>query len=65
MLNSASKCLKITQLLKFSKPEKTFPKKLKFDIDIPLESFEGGLTPYPPSGRNPGPCMVDTGVFPF
>jgi hypothetical protein len=52
MINSASKCLKITlKFIKFSKPEKTSPKN-QVEGDIPLESFEGGN--YPPSGGNPG-----------
>jgi hypothetical protein len=45
MINSASKCLKITlKVIKFSKPEKKFPKNV--EGDTPLESFEGGT--YPP-----------------
>jgi hypothetical protein len=35
--NSASKCLKV---IKFSKPEKKFPKN-QVEGDIPIESFEG------------------------
>jgi hypothetical protein len=54
MINSASKCLKIT-VIKFSKPEKNFPKKLKLRGDITLESFEGGGT-YPPSPLWQKPC---------
>jgi hypothetical protein len=48
MLNSASKCLKITidfEVIKFSKQKKKIPKKLKLRVDTPLESFEGGLIP--------------------
>jgi hypothetical protein len=46
MINSASKCLKITlKVIKFSKPETKFPKKLKLRGIYPLESFEGGLIP--------------------
>jgi hypothetical protein len=40
MINSASKCPKITlEGIKFSKPEKNFPKKSSWEGDI--ESFEG------------------------
>jgi hypothetical protein len=56
MLNSASKCLKITlrlRVIKFSKPEKIF-KKLKLRGNIPLKSFEGGTYPPSPSGGIPG-----------
>jgi hypothetical protein len=36
MINSASKCLEITfKVIKFSKPENIFPKKLKLRRDIP------------------------------
>jgi hypothetical protein len=52
MLNSASKCLKITSIT-FSKPETKFPKKLKLREYIPLESFLGGTYPPSPSGGNP------------
>jgi hypothetical protein len=49
MINSASKCLKITlKLLNFQNQKKKIPKKLKLRGDIPLESFEGGLIPRPP-----------------
>jgi hypothetical protein len=47
MMNSASKCLKITlNVIKFSKPEKKKKKKkIKLRGISPLESFEGGLIP--------------------
>jgi hypothetical protein len=52
MINSASKCHKITlKDIKFSnsKPEKQFPNN-QVEGDIPLESFEGGgfIPPPPP-----------------
>jgi hypothetical protein len=47
MINSASKWLKITlKVIKFSKPETKFPKKIQVEGDIPFESFEG--VPIPP-----------------
>jgi hypothetical protein len=58
MINSASKCLKITlKFIKFSKPENNFPKKLKLRGISPLESFEGGGT-YPPTPLWRKPCIV-------
>jgi hypothetical protein len=49
MLNSASKCLKITQsYLKNFKTRKNISKKTQVEGDIPLESFEWGLIPSPP-----------------
>jgi hypothetical protein len=69
MLNSASKCFKITlKVIKIFKTRKNISPKNSscWVISGPLESFEGGGGgTYPPSGSNPGPCMVDTGVFPF
>jgi hypothetical protein len=52
MINSASKCLKITlKVIKFSKPEKKFPKKLKLRGRYPpLNQLRGYLSP---SGGNP------------
>jgi hypothetical protein len=46
MLNSATKCFKIT--LKVSKPEEKIPKKLKLMGDIPpcqIHAGEGGKSP--------------------
>jgi hypothetical protein len=52
MLNYAStKCLKV---IKFSKPETKISPKIQVEGDIPLDSFEGGPIPHPPSGGNPG-----------
>jgi hypothetical protein len=43
MLNSASICLKITlKVIKFSKPEKQFPKKIKLMGDIPPCQIHAG-----------------------
>jgi hypothetical protein len=42
MLNSASKCFKITlKVIKFSKPEKNFPKKIKLRGISPLNHLRG------------------------
>jgi hypothetical protein len=47
MINSASKCPKITlKIIKFSKPK--FRQKFKLRGISPLESFEGGLITPPP-----------------
>jgi hypothetical protein len=50
MLNSVSKCLKITlKFIKFSKPEKKkIPKKLKLMGDIPHVKLPGVKIPHPP-----------------
>jgi hypothetical protein len=54
IINYASKRLKITlKVIKCSKPEKKCIKKLKLRGISPLESFEGDLSPHPPSGGNP------------
>jgi hypothetical protein len=50
MLNYASKCLKITlKIIKFSKPEQRFPKKLeKLMGGYPHVKFMLGVNPHPP-----------------
>jgi hypothetical protein len=51
MINSASKCLKITlKVIKFSKPEKKFPQKNQ------VESFEGDFPPPSPLWQKP--CIM-------
>jgi hypothetical protein len=45
MINSASKCLRISfKVIKLSNPETKFPKKIK---------LRGDLISHPPSGGNP------------